>query len=115
MTYDPQARRPRPAPDPEETAPVDALIGNAEPSATPMTNDQEPQQGTDDGETVTDGSALDPGSPRVAPRPADPVPDSIIAGTGVAVLLGAVLGLLGLRWFWKRTRSIHKVASHHQA
>jgi hypothetical protein len=95
VTYDPQANRQRPKPKPDEAAPVDALIG------TPVSDDPEPSSSPTTKSPATE--TLSPG-PRVAPKPADPVPDSIVAGTGVLAVVGALIGLLGLRYFWRRFR-----------
>lgn len=102
MTYDPQANRPRPKPPAGETAPVDALIGD---SSAPTS----PADSTDGAKTPSPAAETQPtdpssGSPRVTPRPADPVPDSIIAGTGVAAVVGAIVTLLSLRWLWRRAQ-----------
>lgn len=98
MAYDPQANRRRPKPGDSDPAPVDALLDDEAP--------------TDDGSSA-DGSSHDgpnpedpPPAPGVTPDPADPVPDVVLAGTGMAGIGAGVVLLLVLRWLWKRSRRI---------
>ncbi len=95
MAYDPQANRRRPKPDTEETAPVDALLGDptrpaaatsADPGPTPTTPDDPPP------------------IPSVTPEPADPPPDALLINTGLAGAAMALIGLLVLRHLWLRHR-----------
>ena len=94
MAYDPQADRRRPKPKDAEPAPVDALLGD------PVSDD--------DPTTTIRGSASrivtddPPPAVGVTPAPADPVPDSLVISTGMGAALGGVLGLLTMRWLWKR-------------
>ena len=88
MAYDPQANRRRPKPTDRDPAPVDALLGDeptAPVAATPTTEDPPP-------------------APGVTPAPADPVPDSWVVSTGMGAAVGALVGLLTLRWLWKRSQ-----------
>ena len=94
MAYDPQANRRRPKPADSEPAPVDALLDD-EPTA----------PNSSDGGASYDGPKPEdpPPGPGVTPDPADPVPDVVVASTGMAAGLGAgVVLLVILRWFWKR-------------
>lgn len=96
MAYDPQANRRRPKPADSEPAPVDALLDEdaSDPPA-------EPGASNHDGPKPEDP----PPAPGVTPNPADPVPDVVVASTGMAAGLGAgVVLLVILRWFWKRNR-----------
>ena len=95
MAYDPQANRRRPKPADSEPAPVDALLDDetaAAPDAAPRSSH--------DGPKPEDP----PPAPGVTPGPADPVPDVVLAGTGMAGIGAGVALLLVLRWFWKRSR-----------
>ena len=96
MAYDPQANRRRPKPADSEPAPVDALLDEDTVGAT-----------VDAGSANYDGPKPEdpPPGPGVTPNPADPVPDVVVASTGMAAGLGAgVVLLVILRWFWKRNR-----------
>ena len=81
MAYDPQASRRRPQVDAADPAPVDAILGDAEPM--PTIDDPPP-------------------TPAVTPAPADPVPDKLLINTGVAAAAGGLFALLTLRHLWKR-------------
>jgi len=87
MAYDPQANRRRPKPTEQDPAPVDALLGNEStgPAVAPTVEDPPP-------------------GPGVTPTPADPVPDSWVLSTGMGAAVGAIIGLVTLRWLWKRHR-----------
>ena len=87
MAYDPQAKRRRPKPTEKDPAPVDALLGDepTESSVAPTVEDPPP-------------------GPGVTPTPADPVPDSWVLSTGMGAAVGAIIGLVTLRWLWKRSR-----------
>ena len=87
MAYDPQANRRRPKPAEKDPAPVDALLGDEPtgPSVAPTVEDPPP-------------------GPGVTPTPADPVPDSWVLSTGMGAAVGAIIGLVTLRWLWKRGR-----------
>ena len=95
MAYDPQANRRRPKPAEADPAPVDALLGNA-PTATP---DLDPVDVGSSARIATDDP---PPAVGVTPAPADPVPDSLVISTGMGAALGGLIGLLTLRWLWKR-------------
>ncbi len=87
MAYDPQANRRRPKPEAAETAPVDALLGEAAETAAPTGVPDDP-----------------PPTPAVTPAPADPPSDKLLLSSGVATALGSLLALLTLRHFWLRRR-----------
>lgn len=95
MAYDPQANRRRPKPADADPAPVDALLGDA-PPADPTS----PSTGSASRITTDDP----PPAVGVTPAPADPVPDSLVISTGMGAALGGLLGLLTLRWLWRRRR-----------
>lgn len=86
MAYDPQANRRRPKPTDEDSAPVDALLGES----------------TD--EPVAPASLPDdpPPEPAVTPAPADPPSDKLLVSSGVISAVGALVALLVLRHLWKR-------------
>ena len=88
MAYDPQANRRRPRPVPDDPAPVDALLGDADPHPAPT------------GEVGDDP----PPVVAVTPAPADPPPDSLLIKTVVAAVAGTVATLLVLRWLWLHRR-----------
>ena len=93
MAYDPQANRRRPKPADSEPAPVDALLGDAPPSEPePATAGSASRRATDD----------PPPAVGVTPAPADPVPDSLVISTGMGAAVAGLIGLLTLRWLWKR-------------
>jgi len=92
MAYDPQANRRRPKPEDTEPAPVDALIGEST-TATDAASSAEGPKPEDP-----------PPAPGVTPDPADPVPDVVLAGTGMAGVGAGVVLLLIARWVWKRNR-----------
>jgi hypothetical protein len=90
MAYDPQANHRRPKPADTDPAPIDALLGDApdrdtEPSSRKTTEDPPPAVG-------------------VTPAPADPVPDSLVISTGMGAAIGGLVGVLTLRWLWKRNK-----------
>ena len=87
MAYDPQANRRRPKPTDRDPAPVDALLGDEPAASTPTPTVEDP-----------------PPAPGVTPAPADPVPDSLVFSTGMGAAAGAIIGLVTLRWLWKRSR-----------
>lgn len=95
MAYDPQANRRRPKPTESDPAPVDALLDDA-----PAEADTTTPSARHDGPKPEDP----PPAPGVTPEPADPVPDVVLAGTGMAGIGAGVALLLVLRWFWKRSR-----------
>lgn len=96
MAYDPQANRRRSRPETTGPAPVDALLGSVEDaSAVPVTEEPTRSRTPDD----------PPPAPGVTPEPADPVPDVVLAGTGMAGIGAGVALVLLLRWIWKRNRS----------
>ena len=88
MVYDPQANRRRPKPEAQETAPVDAILGDA---PTPVA----PKAAADD----------PPPIPAVTPAPADPIPDTLLLSSGVVTAFGGLVALLTLRHFWKRRQA----------
>ncbi len=90
MAYDPQANHRRPKPADADPAPVDALLGEA-PTTTP-----------DPGSASRLAVDDPPPAVGVTPAPADPVPDSLVISTGMAAAVGGLIGLLTLRWLWKR-------------
>jgi len=94
MAYDPQANRRRPKPSEADPAPVDALLGDVpiEPADEPADPGSASRLAVDD----------PPPAVGVTPAPADPVPDSLVLSTGMGAAIGALLGLLTLRWLWKR-------------
>ena len=86
MAYDPQANHRRPKPEAEETAPVEALLGEpAPPIAGGVVDDPPP-------------------TPAVTPAPADPISDRLLISSGLAAAVGGVLALLTLRHLWNRRR-----------
>ena len=87
MAYDPQANRRRPKPTAKDPAPVDVLLGDEPtgPAVAPTVEDPPP-------------------GPGVTPTPADPVPDSWVLSTSMGAAVGAIIGLVTLRWLWKRHR-----------
>jgi len=87
MAYDPQANRRRPKPTQKDPAPVDVLLGDEPtgPAVAPTVEDPPP-------------------GPGVTPTPADPVPDSWVLSTSMGAAVGAIIGLVTLRWLWKRHR-----------
>ena len=94
MAYDPQANRRRPKPAEADPAPVDALLGeSAEPVSTPQ-----PDPGSASRIAVDDP----PPAVGVTPAPADPVPDSLVISTGMGAAFAGLIGLVTLRWLWKR-------------
>lgn len=95
MAYDPQANRRRPKPAEADPAPVDALLGDA-PSADAASG---PAASGPTSRITTDDP---PPAVGVTPAPADPVPDSLVISTGMGAALGGVIGLLTLRWLWKK-------------
>ena len=98
MAYDPQANRRRPKPVDSEPIPVDALL-----------DEDTPNNGADADPSNFDGPKPEepPPGPGVTPNPADPVPDVVVASTGMAAGLGAgMILLLILRWFYKRSHGI---------
>ena len=96
MAYDPQANRRRPKPAETDPAPVDALIGEPDPASppTPAPEARASRATTED----------PPPAVGVTPAPADPVPDSLVISTGMGAALGGLIGLVTLRWLWKRNR-----------
>ena len=90
MAYDPQANRRRPKPESSEPAPVDALLGEALDDTASPSDHPKPED--------------PPPAPGVTPEPADPVPDVVLAGTGMAGMGAGVVLLLIARWLWKRNR-----------
>lgn len=86
MTYDPQAQRQRLNPTPDETAAIDALLGNA---------DSEGPQADSDGPQV-------PVAPAVTPDPADPPPDKLLLNSILTATAGVLLGAILLRWALRR-------------
>lgn len=83
MAYDPRRDRPRHRPDDNEPSPVDSLLDGA---------DDRPATG-----------ATDPApGPSVTPNPADPWSDRLLYSTGISTAIGAAVGLVTLRWLWKR-------------
>ena len=98
MAYDPQANRRRPKPVDAEPAPVDALLDDEHGSHSPPESSS-----NQDGPKTEDP----PPGPGVTPNPADPVPDVVVASTGMAAGLGAgVVLVMVLRWIWKHRRSV---------
>lgn len=84
MAYDPQANHRRPKPEAEETAPVEALLGEPTPPA-----------------DIVD---YPPPTPTVTPAPADPISDRLLVSSGLATAIAGVLALLTLRHLWNRRR-----------
>jgi hypothetical protein len=84
MAYDPQATRRRPKPEADDTAPVDALLGEPAPATT--------------AEIVDDP----PPTPAVTPAPADPISDKLLISSGLAGAIGGLAALLALRHLWNR-------------
>lgn len=97
MAYDPQANRRRPTPAETDPAPVDALLGD-----TPGATSGPESSGGDRGSASRIATDDPPPAVGVTPAPADPVPDSLVISTGMGAALGGLLGLLTLRWLWKR-------------
>lgn len=93
MAYDPQANRRRPKPSDVDPAPVDALLGDV------AAADPAPESPGSASRITTDDP---PPAVGVTPAPADPVPDSLVISTGMGAALGGVVGLLTLRWLWRR-------------
>jgi hypothetical protein len=88
MTYDPQANRRRPKPGTEDSAPVDALLGEPTANETSAPTHDDP-----------------PPEPAVTPAPADPPSDRWLLSSGVISAAGGVMALMVVRHLWKRNQS----------
>ena len=87
MAYDPQRNRRQP--DPAQPAAIDVLLGDADADS--------------DNESVAFTEPEPPDHPSVTPTPADPWSDRQIYSTAsVSTAMGVIIGLLILRWLWKR-------------
>ncbi|MCQ3814633.1 MAG: hypothetical protein KTU85_09505 [Acidimicrobiia bacterium] len=82
MTYDPQAKRQRPKPATDGSAPVDALLFDA---------------------NATASNAEDPSAaPAVTPEPANPPADKLMLSSALGGAAAALIGAVMLRYLWQR-------------
>ncbi|MCY4492958.1 MAG: hypothetical protein OXB92_03755 [Acidimicrobiaceae bacterium] len=103
MAYDPQARRRRPKPVPEGSAPVDALLAGATESSGRGADTDRPGSGAARrGDGASEAANGPPPTPAVTPEPANPPPDKLLLNSALVGALGTLVAVLVLRCLRKR-------------